>query len=81
MSHVAQAARFVKFAHSQGICEGLGTLDHIVAVTFTEKAAGEMKLRLRTQIERSRQDCAPEQQALLELQSAQRTPRWTPGKG
>ena len=48
------------------IREGLGTLDRIVAVTFTEKAAGEMKLRLRTEIERSRQDCAPEQQALLE---------------
>ena len=48
------------------IREGLGALDRIVAVTFTEKAAGEMKLRLRTKIERSRQDCAPEQQALLE---------------
>ena len=35
------------------IREGLGTLDRIVAVTFTEKAAGEMKLRLRTEIERS----------------------------
>jgi superfamily I DNA/RNA helicase len=33
---------------------GLSTLDRIVAVTFTEKAAGEMKLRLRTQIERAR---------------------------
>ncbi len=31
------------------IREGLGTLDRIVAVTFTEKAAGEMKLRLRTE--------------------------------
>ena len=28
--------------------EGVSTLDRIVAVTFTEKAAGEMKLRLRT---------------------------------
>jgi superfamily I DNA/RNA helicase len=27
--------------------EGVSTLDRIVAVTFTEKAAGEMKLRLR----------------------------------
>jgi ATP-dependent exoDNAse (exonuclease V) beta subunit len=27
---------------------GAGTLDRIVAVTFTEKAAGEMKLRLRS---------------------------------
>ena len=31
-----------------------GTLDRIVAVTFTEKAAGEMKLRLRSEIERAR---------------------------
>ncbi len=33
---------------------GLGTLDRIVAVTFTEKAAGEMKLRLRAEIETAR---------------------------
>jgi ATP-dependent exoDNAse (exonuclease V) beta subunit len=33
---------------------GLDTLDRVVAVTFTEKAAGEMKLRLRTEIERVR---------------------------
>ena len=33
---------------------GAGTLDRIVAVTFTEKAAGEMKLRLRSEIEKAR---------------------------
>src|SRR5580692_10994984 len=33
---------------------GLTTLDRIVAVTFTEKAAGELKLRLRSAIERAR---------------------------
>ena len=33
---------------------GTGTLDGIVAVTFTEKAAGEMKLRLRAEIEKAR---------------------------
>ena len=33
---------------------GVGTLDRIVAVTFTEKAAGEMKLRLRSEIEKAR---------------------------
>lgn len=33
---------------------GKGQLDRIVAVTFTEKAAGEMKLRLRAEIERAR---------------------------
>jgi ATP-dependent exoDNAse (exonuclease V) beta subunit len=34
---------------------GASTLERIVAVTFTEKAAGEMKLRLRTELERARQ--------------------------
>jgi ATP-dependent helicase/nuclease subunit A len=29
---------------------GAGTLNRIVAVTFTERAAGEMKLRLRSDI-------------------------------
>ena len=33
---------------------GATTLERIVAVTFTEKAAGEMKLRLRTELERAR---------------------------
>ena len=36
------------------ISAGAGTLNRIVAVTFTEKAAGEMKLRLRSEIERAR---------------------------
>ena len=53
----------------------LGTLDRIVAVTFTEKAAGEMKLRLRTEIERARTEAAPEERdrlrrALEELELA-----------
>jgi len=34
---------------------GITTLDRIVAVTFTEKAAGEMKLRLRTELDQARQ--------------------------
>ena len=38
------------------IARGLTTLDRIVAVTFTEKAAGELKLRLRGAIERDRLD-------------------------
>ena len=33
---------------------GKATLRTLVAITFTEKAAGEMKLRLRTEIEKSR---------------------------
>lgn len=38
------------------IARGLTTLNRIVAVTFTEKAAGELKLRLRAAIERARHD-------------------------
>jgi ATP-dependent exoDNAse (exonuclease V) beta subunit len=44
------------------------TLDRIVSVTFTEKAAGEMKLRLRSGIEKARIDPAstPEQRDRLD---------------
>jgi ATP-dependent helicase/nuclease subunit A len=35
-----------------------GELAKIVAVTFTEKAAGELKLRIRTEIERARREAA-----------------------
>jgi ATP-dependent helicase/nuclease subunit A len=38
------------------IASGRASLDQIVAVTFTEKAAGELKLRLREEIERKRTD-------------------------
>ncbi len=40
------------------IASGRSTLDRTVAVTFTEKAAGELKLRFRTKIERARQNPA-----------------------
>ncbi len=40
------------------IASGRTTLDKIVAVTFTEKAAGELKLRLRSEIEHARRDDA-----------------------
>ena len=48
--------------------EGGGRLDRIVAVTFTEKAAGEMKLRLRAGIESARAEAAarPDVRARLE---------------
>ena len=36
------------------LAEGRATVDRIVAVTFTEKAAGELKLRLRAGLERAR---------------------------
>ncbi|MDB6108131.1 MAG: hypothetical protein JWO52_8130 [Gammaproteobacteria bacterium] len=38
------------------LASGHAELDHIVAVTFTEAAAGELKLRLRSAIERARLD-------------------------
>jgi ATP-dependent helicase/nuclease subunit A len=40
------------------IASGRGELAKIVAVTFTEKAAGELKLRIRAEIERARRDFA-----------------------
>jgi ATP-dependent exoDNAse (exonuclease V) beta subunit len=46
---------------------GRATLKQIIAVTFTEKAAGEMKLRLRGELEKARQHLgatAPERAAL-----------------
>ena len=43
------------------ISAGVGTLNRIVAVTFTEKVAGETKLNLRTEIEATRADAGPEQ--------------------
>ncbi|MDP1822808.1 MAG: UvrD-helicase domain-containing protein [Archangium sp.] len=36
--------------------KGRATLSQIISVTFTEKAAGEMKLRLRTRLERAREE-------------------------
>src|SRR5262252_4519348 len=57
------------------IRSGEGTLARIVAVTFTEKAAGEMKLRLRLEIEKARVDSTALErnrldQALEELELA-----------
>ena len=40
------------------VASGRARLAQIVAVTFTEKAAGELKLRLRAEMERVRQDPA-----------------------
>jgi ATP-dependent helicase/nuclease subunit A len=41
------------------VSSGRATLRGLVAVTYTEKAAGEMKLRLRTEIERARNGVEP----------------------
>ncbi|PYV04340.1 MAG: hypothetical protein DMG26_07635 [Acidobacteria bacterium] len=43
--------------------KGLTTVEHVVAVTFTRKAAGELKLRLRQELDR----------ALLQLRNSPET--------
>ena len=50
------------------IRSGRTTLDRVVAMTFTEKAAGEMRLRLRSEIEdcRYRNDLPAAERAALE---------------
>jgi ATP-dependent exoDNAse (exonuclease V) beta subunit len=52
------------------IVSGKATLARLVAVTFTEKAAGEMKLRLRTEIEKARNERAPGDIAHARLDAA-----------
>lgn len=49
------------------VSAGVATLDRIVAVTFTEKAAGETKLHLRSEIEQARTGAAPGERARLDL--------------
>src|SRR5882672_2010738 len=38
----------------QVLAKGLTTVDRIVAVTFTHKAAGELKIRLRQELDKAR---------------------------
>ena len=45
---------------------GRATIDQIVAVTFSEKAAGELKLRLREQLEHARAAATGEAATTLE---------------
>ena len=49
------------------VSAGAATLDRIVAVTFTEKAAGETKLQLRGEIETARATATTAQRAALDL--------------
>src|SRR5882757_2431288 len=49
---------------------GRGQLSQIVAVTFTEKAAGELKLRLRAEIEKARHDAAVDGEVRKHLDKA-----------
>jgi ATP-dependent exoDNAse (exonuclease V) beta subunit len=55
------------------LANGVTTLDRIAALTFTEKAAGEMKLRLRAEIERRRNadDTPAEERMRLDAALAQ----------
>jgi len=46
------------------IRSGKTSLDRVVAVTFTEKAAGEMKLRLRAELDRARHEADKAEQRL-----------------
>lgn len=48
------------------IRSGIGTLARIVAVTFTEKAAGEMKLRIRLELEKARLHADPAERNRLD---------------
>ena len=50
---------------------GASRLEQLVAVTFTEKAAGEMKLRLRTELELARQRAAGIERTRLEAALAE----------
>jgi len=43
------------------LATGRATMVEIVAVTFTEKAAGELKLRLREALEQERADAASDE--------------------
>jgi ATP-dependent exoDNAse (exonuclease V) beta subunit len=45
---------------------GLATIDRIVAVTFTHKAAGELKLRLRQKLDEAREQASAEEAARIE---------------
>src|SRR5207248_733170 len=49
------------------VSAGRAALDRVVAVTFTEKAAGETKLHLRSEIESARSEAGPEERARLDL--------------
>ncbi len=50
--------------------QGLTKIDCIAAVTFTNKAAGELKLRLREELDRARRDAPVLEDALKRLEEA-----------
>ncbi len=52
------------------VASGRAELEHMVAVTFTEAAAGELKLRLREKIEEARRDPVTSEVALQNFDTA-----------
>ena len=52
------------------LATGRAAVDNLVAVTFTEKAAGELKLRLRQELETARQDPANDDASRRRLDDA-----------
>ncbi len=50
--------------------QGKTTIDKIAAVTFTHKAAGELKLRLREELDKERHKARPLEDALQRLEEA-----------
>src|SRR5262245_19308918 len=49
------------------IADGKAKVSEIVAVTFTEKAAGELKLRLRERLDTARMKAGADERARLDL--------------
>jgi ATP-dependent helicase/nuclease subunit A len=52
------------------IARGTTTIDKVVAVTFTRKAAGELKIRLRHELDRQSKSAGPEERVRLEEATA-----------
>jgi ATP-dependent helicase/nuclease subunit A len=52
------------------LAEGRTTIEKIIAVTFTDKAAGELKLRLRTGLEKARTEAGSNQSRRTNLEEA-----------
>lgn len=50
--------------------QGKAEIQQIAAVTFTNKAAGELKLKLREELDKHRRDCPPIESALRHLEEA-----------
>src|SRR6187200_1913627 len=55
------------------LATGRATMTQVVAVTFTEKAAGELKLRLRERLEQDRARAGQDDQVRRRLEDALET--------